>query len=165
MSYVEGFDSLYQMRMQRQHELAAQQPRPAPQPASRTVVSPAHRHSASPVPAPLREGFCYKHTDMRLLPKRSYCTLCEEWDQSAFISKDKLWEFTHEHLPGQPSFRTKGQYRSYLKANKLTDDVDVKSLKRMATGRGTPKRDLKQWFRKELAPKYGELMNRSAFQH
>ena len=67
---------------------------------------------------------------MTRLPKKTYCTLCE--DDGAYVPSDsRKFEYAKmsQHIqPGVQGVTTKGAYQRLLKRHGLTDDVTTKEL-------------------------------------
>ena len=110
---------------------------------------------------------CQTHPSMRHPSTQPGCFLCDDGTALNVCLKDQPHEIVGEHLPGQPTFRTRGQRDRYFKRHGLVayGKSDLSSLKTglaRAGGRGKPVHNLKQWWQKE-ASKYRGLVNQPAF--
>jgi hypothetical protein len=80
---------------------------------------------------------------MRVLAKKSYCTLCED---GAFGLEHDLrsrdYEKMAQHVqPGIRGIRTRASYQRLLKRNGLSDDVNFKEMRRFVLREAKPKRE------------------------
>lgn len=92
----------------------------------------------------------------------------QETVEAINLCHSEFFEQEAVHIPGRPVFRTRGQRDRYMKQHGLVQfgKSDVQSMKRnleRSGGRLPAKHDMKAWWRKE-ARKYGDLVNRPAFQ-
>ena len=62
-----------------------------------------------------------------------------EWVDSLMSGTDKRYEFTTQHVKPGTEIRSKGQWKRFLKANKMNDDLTMKEHLEFAS-RGADKR-------------------------
>lgn len=76
---------------------------------------------------------CRTHPSMKCLPRKSICTLCEDWTQTSAIIESDLASARYEQMsqhvqPGIQGIRSRRQYQRLLKSRGLTDDITTKEL-------------------------------------
>ena len=85
---------------------------------------------------------CPRHPSMKCLPRRPYCTLCED---GSFAVEHDLRTLDYQQMaqhvtPGIQGIRTRRQYQRLLKRHGLTDDIPPKELMAMTVNRGKRER-------------------------
>ena len=81
---------------------------------------------------------------MACLPRRSYCTLDEQWfgthgPLEADLASSRYEKMSQHVTPGIRGIRSKRQYQRLLKSKGLTDDIPTKEL--VACGRDRARRE------------------------
>ena len=83
--------------------------------------------------------YCRKH-HMSYPMRQRGCFLCPTPSAVNVTGKDKLWDFTTQHIQPGTRITSKKQWQTLLKEKQLTDDLTTKEVVEFNVGGGAEKR-------------------------